>query len=286
MPTVTCAVTRIQGEGLELIEAARRLQTGESFVMATITRASGSTPRKVGSRMLVAPGGGIFGTIGGASAERLVIEAAVEALETGEIRRLELDLDDPRGEETGMICGGRIEVLIEPFGVEARLVLFGAGHVAKATAKLAVEVGFCIAVFDERPEWASAVRFPGAAIKTGRLEELAEGFKPRPSDFIAIMTHCHEDDYQVLRRVIRKGASYLGVIGSRKKSIEMRERLAGDGFSGEEIARIVCPIGYDIGSHTPEEVAVAVVAQLIQIRGERTAGRTHRFSGNERERRV
>ncbi len=237
--------------------------------MVTVTATHGSTPRKVGARMVVGPGGEIVGTIGGAELEKLAIEKALQCLTSGRIERLDLDLDDLEHTQTGMACGGRMELLIEPFGVGPRLLLFGAGHVAKSTGSLAAEVGFSVVVLDARPEWANQDRFPRATIEIGPTEDLADQLDSTHDDFIAVMTHSHDQDYKVLTRILRKPFFYLGVIGSERKAAEIRHRLADDGFTEEEVARMTCPIGLDIGSHTPVEIAVSMVAQLIAVRSRR-----------------
>ncbi len=249
-----------------LIEAARRLERGDRFALVTIAKTEGSTPRKAGARMLVLADGSTLGTVGGAAVELLAIEKAKECLRTGAVERLELNLNDLEASETGMICGGRVELLIEPFGTGAKLHLFGAGHVAYPTARLAQELGFSVSIYDERPEWAAAERFPNCSLNIGRCEETAENLLTKDSDLLLIMTHCHADDYKILIRLLRKPFQYLGIIGSRKKGVEIRKFLERDGFTAGEISRMTCPIGLSIGSHTPFEIAVSVAAQLVQVR--------------------
>ena len=249
-----------------LIRAAEMLARGELFAMVTVVRASGSTPRKEGARMWVNPAGVVVGSVGGGSMERLAVEKAKETLLTDRTERLELSLDDAEGEQTDMVCGGVVELLIEPFGAGPVIHLFGAGHVAQPTAKLALDVGYRVCVYDSRPEWSTAERFPGADVRIGSLDELAEQLETTDRDFLLVMTHSHAEDYTVLRRLLRKPFYYLGVIGSARKAAGIRKRLAGDGFSDEEIARMTSPIGIDIGSHTPAEIAISVAAQLVMLR--------------------
>lgn len=244
--------------------AARLLATGEKFTLVTIIKAKGSTPRKAGSRMIVYPNGEIFSSIGGGAVERLAIESARKSMKSGEIEYLKLNLNDMAHESTGMICGGNVELMIEPFGHKPRLFIFGGGHVAHPTAMLAQKIGFPVTVFDQREDWANVERFPNMEIKHGATEEIAESFDTNQDDFIVVMTHCHDDDYKILTRVIRKPFHYLGVIGSKHKSIEIRKELKSDGFTPAEIERITCPIGLKIGSHTPDEIAISVAAQLIK----------------------
>jgi len=247
-------------------EAARRLEQGESFVMVTIVSASGSTPRKPGSRMLVSPNGSTYGSVGGGAVDKLSIEASLKALKTGQIECMELDFDDEEGIQTGMVCGGKVVVLIEPFGIGPKLYLFGAGHVGIATARLVVDIGFELSVLDSRPEWANSEHFPTATIKVNAIEKLSEDLVTTDRDFILVMTHSHREDYKAVTRLLKKPFFYMGVIGSHSKAADIRKKLAREGFSKAEIERITCPIGIEIGSHTPAEIAISVAAQLVSMR--------------------
>jgi xanthine dehydrogenase accessory factor len=247
-------------------EAAERLERRESFAMVTIVSSSGSTPRKPGSRMLVAPNGCTYGSVGGGAVDRLSIVAALKALNTGNSELIELDFDDEEGTQTGMICGGKVVVLIEPFGMDPKLYLFGAGHVGLAAARLLVDIGFDIIVLDSRAEWANSERFPTARIKVDAIEKLSDELVTTERDFILVMTHSHNEDFKAVRRLLKKPFFYMGVIGSHSKAADIRKRLAGEGFTKAEIARITCPIGIKIGSHTPVEIAISVAAQLISLR--------------------
>lgn len=249
-----------------ILEAAQRLKLGESFILVTVIAVSGSTPRKEGARMLVTPEGDVIGSIGGGSVEKLATDAALKSLVSGRMERLKMALNEGEGVETGMCCGGQMEILIEPFGTGPLLMLFGAGHVAQPTARLAMEVGFRVSVYDSREEWANAERFPGASAKVGKLEQIAAEIETYEHDFIAVMTHSHVEDYKVVKQIIRKPYYFFGVIGSPRKALEIRAKLDEDGFTSEEIARLTCPIGIDIGSHTPAEIAVSVAAQLISLK--------------------
>jgi xanthine dehydrogenase accessory factor len=249
-----------------IIEAARRLDCGERFALVTVIGASGSSPRKTGARMLVEHSGVTLGSVGGGAVERIAVERALTALQTGATDRIELDLDDVEHLQTGMVCGGRMELLIESFGAGPRLLIFGAGHVAAPTAKLALGLGFAVTVHDSRSEWLSPDRFPGIKLMSGSFTDLASALSTTSDDYIAVMTPCHDDDYAVITQLLRKPFFYLGVIGSKRKAVEIRKRLRKDGFKDDEIKRLTCPIGLNIGSHTPEEIAVAVAAQLISLR--------------------
>jgi len=249
-----------------LLEAARRIETGERFALATIVGASGSTPREVGSRMLIASDGSIIGSIGGAALERLTAEEALASLQTGKTTHAQYDLNDLESQQTGMICGGKVEVLIEPFGTSPRLRLFGAGHVGQAVARLVSEIGFNIVVYDSRPEWGSRERFPSARIVLDDMEKLAKNLTDTQNDFIALMTWSHDEDYKLLKILLPKPYFYLGVIGSKRKSVDIRRKLQEDGFAPEQIARLVCPIGLPLPTHTPAEIAISIAAQLLELK--------------------
>lgn len=249
-----------------LIEAVERLKRNERFALVTVTRTEGSTPRKEGSRMIVEPSGTISGTIGGGAVERIAIEKALSTFKSGKVIRVELDLDDVEQQTSGMVCGGRMELMVEPFGSEPRLHLFGAGHVAHATAGITAGLGFALNIYDSRRKWASVERFPRMNIHVGETGLLAQELESSEDDYILVMTHSHDEDFGIVKNLLRKSYYYLGVIGSRRKSAEIRQRLTGEDFTSAEIERMTCPIGLDIGSHTPQEIAVAVAAQLIQLR--------------------
>ncbi len=249
-----------------IFEIGSLVQKRIKFALATVIKASGSTPRKEGSRMIVFADGSTRGSVGGGIAERMAYQKAMESLQDGTFKRFEADLDDPRHESTGSVCGGRIEVFIEPFGPQTRLWLFGAGHVAKPVAKLARDVGFQVTVIDTRSELASAKRFPEAELIVGSGGEEAEKIESAADDFIAVMTPSHDEDYEIVKKVLKKEYAYLGVIGSKKKAIHIRKSLKEDGFADTDIERMTCPVGIEIGSHTPDEIAVSVVGQMIQVR--------------------
>jgi len=253
-----------------LSAVAERIETGRRFALVTIVAATGSTPREIGSRMIVDMDGSIVGSVGGGALERLAIEHARQSLQTGRMTVMEFDLSDTGPNQTGMICGGKVSLMIEPFGVGARLHLFGAGHVSQAISRIVLDLGFDVTVYDARPEWANRERFPTTQIVVGPMEELVERLTPAADDFIAIMTWSHDEDYKVLTRLLPKPFAYLGVIGSRRKAVEVREKLRRDGFPEELIGKITCPIGISLSTHTPAEIAVSFAAQLLEMREKMT----------------
>jgi xanthine dehydrogenase accessory factor len=246
------------------------IRSGRRVVLATIVRATGSTPRTVGTRMLVRTDGSSSGTIGGGAFEAMVIADAGELLAkpepAPEVRRYTFT---ETGEDAlGMACGGSAEVLLEASGRGARLVVFGAGHVGLALARLASTVGFAPELVDDRAEFCDAAR----AARVGRVfacdAEFASGLPELDEGcYVAVVTRCHRTDRLALRRVLGRPLRYVGLIGSRrKKAVIFRELAEQDGIAASELARVRCPIGLPIGGETPDEIAVSIVAELMQVR--------------------
>ncbi len=246
-------------------ELQRRRRAGEPCVLATVVRTTGSTPRKGAARMLVGVRGEIVGTIGGGRVEKEVVDACVALLGEGASARPKL-MRWHLTHELGMCCGGEMEVFVEPMIPEPPLVVCGAGHVARALVPLARAVGFAPIVIDELEEYASPERFPDAL-------EIVDSFDPRDWKFpldqrtwMVIVTRDHALDQKLLEAVIGRDLAYLGLIGSRRKIEVFKQRLVAKGVDPARFARLHAPIGLAIGAQTPEEIAVAIVAELIQER--------------------
>ena len=235
--------------------------------LVTVLRTKGSVPREAGSKMIVLESGQIFGTIGGSSVEARVINEAVDAIKSQEICIVNHDLFEEE-KDTGMVCGGTMEFLIEPLAMGEKLYVFGGGHVALPVVQMAAKVGFSVTVIDDRSEFAAAERFPEAIncvqAQPGRY---AEELNLTDKDYVVIVTPGHKDDYAVLRGVIKKSCRYLGMIGSKVKRNEIYEKLKSkDSVTEDQLKKVHCPIGLEIGSETPEEIAVSIVAELIKIK--------------------
>ena len=254
-----------------IFEKVLDVQKGhKASALVTVIRTEGSTPRKVGSKMIVFADGEIIGTVGGASVEALVAEKAKECIKNRKCIIDFHDLNDPSHEDTGMICDGTMEFFIEPLTIQDHLFIFGAGHVGLALAKLAYEVGFEYTVIDDREEFANHERFPDALeIVVDNMGEYADGLECHPSDFIAIMTRGHVNDYEVIKGIIGKPYRYLGMIGSISKRNEIYSKLRETGVSDDLIKQVYSPIGLKIGGETPEEIAVSIVAELVKVRNEK-----------------
>ena len=240
-------------------------------VLATVVRTSGSTPRKQAAHLLLAEGGRLVGTIGGGRIENEVVAACSALLAEGGAARPRL-LRYHLTRELAMCCGGEMEVFLEPMFPDPILVVLGAGHVAKALVPLARSVGFAPLVVDELEEYASAERFPDA-------QAIVDSFDPRdwtfPLDgetYVVVLTRDHALDQQLVEALIGRDLAYLGMIGSRRKVEMFRQRLEAKGVAAATFARLRAPIGLAIGAETPEEIAVAIVGELIQVRAARRAG--------------
>jgi len=231
-----------------------------------VIRTKGSVPREAGSKMLVEKSGKIHGTIGGGSVENLIIKEAIDVLKSGTPRTIKHDLFDEEGKDTGMICGGEMEFYIEPLITADQLFIFGAGHIGYHLARIAKLLGFNCSIIDDRQEFANIERFPNAAdILNKDFVETAGSLNFTKADYIVIITRNHDLDYEILKKELSKPSYYLGLIGSKNKKQEIFARLKDiDGFEEDEINKIHCPIGLDIGSETPEEIALSIMAEIVE----------------------
>lgn len=244
-------------------EIATLIAEGRSFVLATVIASAGSTPQKPGSKMVVLEDGSLRGTVGGGAIEYQIIEAARLLLASSARTRM---LETHLTHELGMCCGGRMTVFLEKQEAPPRLTLFGAGHVAREVAVLARHVDFRVTVVDARPEWASAERFPGCEVLLTDPADHARALDSSDRDCFCIATHDHPLDQAVVEALLSKPSAYLGVIGSRRKAERFRMRLAAAGAPPEALERMRSPMGLGIGALTPQEIAVSIVAELIQVR--------------------
>jgi xanthine dehydrogenase accessory factor len=249
------------------------LTRGETVALVTIVRAQGSTPQRVGSKMLVYADGRTVGTIGGGCYEHDAFGKAREAIVSGTPSLVRYELSDDFAEESGLICGGQMEVYIEPLAAAPRLYVIGAGHVGWHLARLAQETGFRIHVLDDREKFANAERFPGAAeIVVDHIEEWLQAAELPPESYVAIVTRGHQHDLSALRVLVRRPLRYLGMIGSRAKVSRVYDALLAEGVSPEALKTVHAPIGLNLGAVTPSEIAVSILAEMIAVRHGRVAG--------------
>jgi xanthine dehydrogenase accessory factor len=244
-------------------------ERGVAFAVVTVIAAEGSTPRHVGTKMIVTADGAIVGTIGGGALESAMIEKAKAAIASGDSLKVEVAL----GPALGQCCGGRVELFVDPDRPADRLYLFGAGHVAQALCAAAAPLGFEVTVVDPRPDWNSAARFPAA--KERLVESGEEALDHLPFDgratYCAVMTHNHKDDEDIVRALLARPARYLGLIGSKTKWARFKQRYRERGLPDADVARVRCPIGLELGAETPAEIATAIAGELVKVRRARLA---------------
>jgi xanthine dehydrogenase accessory factor len=240
---------------------------GRRGAVATIVNVRGSIPSFQTAKMLVRDDGSIVGTIGGGCVEADVWQAAREVMESEKPRTLKFDLNQDPRYDTGLVCGGTLEVFVEPLLPPATLHLFGAGHVALNVCRTASAAGFDVTVIDDRSSYATVERFPSAvAVHALEFDDAMRKFDPTESSYIVIVTRGHRDDMRILRWAVQTRAHYIGMIGSKRKIIEIFKALRAEGIAADLFDRVHAPIGLDIGAVTPEEIGVAITAELIAIR--------------------
>ncbi len=247
-------------------EIVRMRRAGQRGALATIVHTNGSIPSYESSRMLVREDGSIAGTVGGGCVEAEVWAAAKEVIREETPRKMTFNLNHEAAYDAGLICGGTLEIFVEPILPQPKLYLFGGGHVSTALARVAHLAGFGITVVDDRASFANAERFPMAEEAITTYEEAFEKVKPNASSYLVIVTRGHKDDMRVLEWAVGTEARYIGMIGSKRKVISVYKALEKRGIPAEQFARVHAPVGLEIGALTPEEIAVSVTAELIAIR--------------------
>jgi len=247
-------------------EIIRIKKEGEEAALATVISAGGSTPREEGAKMLVRADGSILGTIGGGGLEARIMKESAEVIRTGEPRHLSFRLTEK--EELGALCGGDVEVFIEPIVSAPTLYIFGGGHIGLPLAKMAKLVGFRIVIIDDRPEFANPERFPEAQLTLVEDYSLAvfSKLKIDKSSYIVIVTHGHKGDEAVLEEALATKARYIGMIGSRAKVKTVFSHLLAKGISQELLDKVHSPIGLAIHAETPEEIAASILAEIVKVR--------------------
>jgi xanthine dehydrogenase accessory factor len=249
---------------------------GRRGAVATIVNVRGSIPSFRTAKMLVRDDGSIVGTIGGGCVEAEVWQAAREVMESEKPRTLTFDLNQDPKYDTGLVCGGTLEIFVEPVLPPALLYVFGAGHVAINLSQTAAHAGFDVIVADDRTSFATKERFPSAREVHAEDFDLAmQHLDPNESSYIVIVTRGHRDDMRILRWAVQTRARYVGMIGSKRKVIEIFKTLQKEGVPTHLFDRVHAPVGLDIGAITPEEIAVAITAELIAIRRHATAAVPH-----------
>jgi xanthine dehydrogenase accessory factor len=256
-----------QAKPMDLFEEIVRMRrVGQRGALATIVHTNGSIPSYESSRMLVREDGTFAGTVGGGCVEAEVWAAAKEVIEREQPRKMTFNLNNEAGYDSGLICGGTLEIFVEPILPTPTVYLFGGGHVSLAVARVAHLAGFGIAIVDDREAFANAERFPMATEIHATYEDAFAKIQPNAASYLVIVTRGHKEDMRVLAWAVGTAARYIGMIGSKRKVIAVYKALEKEGFTLDKFERIHAPVGLDIGALTPEEIAVSIVAELIAVR--------------------
>ena len=245
-----------------LVELEEKNQAG---ALCTIIRSKGSTPRHVTSKMLVYPDGRVIGTVGGGEVENRIISEAIRSLEDGAPRLLSYNMANPERGDPG-VCGGQVEIYVEPILPKPVLVVVGVGHVGKAVAHLAKWLNFNVAVSDDRPDFCTPQVVPEAdEFYPLPPEDLSDQFTITPWTYIVLTTRGIDIDIRGLPSLINSKAAYIGVIGSKRRWATTKKKLVEAGISKEQLDKVHSPIGIEIYAETPEEIAVSIMAEIIKI---------------------
>jgi len=215
----------------------------------------------------------MVGTIGGGCVEAEVWNAAREVIQTEKPRHLSFNLGQEAAYDNGLICGGQLDVLVEPVLPIPSAYIFGAGHISKSLCKVASQAGFRTVVIDNRESFANRERFPDAdEVMAAEYEEIFPNLEANESSYLVIVTRGHRDDMRVLRWAITTPARYIGMIGSKRKAINVIKEFEKEGIARERFEHIHSPMGLELNAITPEEIAVSVVAEMIGVRRNAHAG--------------
>ena len=239
------------------------IEQGIPAVLCVVTETTGSTPRKAGSKMLVFKDGTIKGTIGGGSVEFQAIQDALKIISCGtpftKLFHLENDLK--------MHCGGTMQLYFEPIGCLPKLYIFGGGHIGKALAGYATGLGFRPFVFDQREGIFDPWKMPGVETRTGDFLQTIDSLTFDNNTYIAIVTHKHDFDETVLLACVKREYAYIGMIGSKRKVAEIRKNaLENHSIPEAQLERVDMPIGIPFAAETPAEIAISIIAKMIDVK--------------------
>ena len=248
-------------------EIVRLRKAGRKGALATIVEVQGSIPSHESSKILIRDDGSFAGTVGGGCVEAEVWNAAREVLETERPKHLNFSLGQDAAYDNGLICGGQLSVFVEPVVPQPRAFIFGAGHISKSLSKVAALAGFSTVVIDDRGSFANRERFPeAAAVHAGEYETVFPTLAINETSFVIVVTRGHRDDMRVLKLAAATPARYIAMIGSKRKVLNVVKELEKEGMARTAFERVHAPMGLDIGAISPEEIAIAVAAEMIAVR--------------------
>jgi xanthine dehydrogenase accessory factor len=248
-------------------EIVRLRKLGQKCALATIVQVRGSIPSYESAKLLVREDGSMMGTVGGGCVEAEVWNAAREVIDTEKPKNLSFSLGQDAAYDEGLICGGQLNIFVEPVIPQPQAFIFGGGHVSKSISRVAAIAGFSTIIVDNREAFANPERFPEA--EATYAEEYEDVFPKLPvtaSSYLIIVTRGHRDDMRVLRWAVTTQARYIAMIGSKRKTISVIHELEHEGFPRDAFERVFAPMGLEIGAQSPEEIAISVVAEMIAVR--------------------
>lgn len=227
-------------------------ESNEPVALATVVEVKGASPAQIGFKLLVRPDGSVVGNVGGGALEQHIREEALGALHEGRSALFHYALREEGSASVGMLCGGDVTVFVEVYQSAPVLLIVGGGHIGQPLSDLAQIVGFDVRVVDVRPERATVPQLDPAAVTA--------------STYVVLITEDHVTDEQALRQVLDTPAAYVGMIGSQRKVSIIFDHLRADGGGEEQLARVHAPIGLNLGGRSPAEIALSILAEIVQVR--------------------
>ncbi|HPU30609.1 MAG TPA: XdhC family protein [Syntrophorhabdaceae bacterium] len=239
---------------------------GTPSALAIVIRTEGSVPRKPGAKMVVTRDGNIFGTLGGGDLENRIIKEAIKAIEEGKPKTASFTLDMEKG-GLDMMCGGTVEVFIEPLLPPEKLIIFGAGHITRSLAPMMKKIGFHVIIVDDTPQFLQKEYFPD--IEDIFLEDMpafAERLSSEQNIYVVVLSRGFSRDKAILGKLLKKDFRYIGMIGSKRKMENVIRGLKEEGIPDEAFLKLKSPVGLDIGAETPEEIAISIAGEIIAVK--------------------
>lgn len=251
------------------------LNQREPVALVTVIETKGSAPASPGNKMLVFKDGSIEGSVGGGPLEKMAIEKAQEAIDNKQCYLTTSDLNNEDAKSLGMVCGGQAKLFIEPITNSPKLILVGGGHIARELARLAHPLDFQITVIDDREAFANATNFPWVdEVVCDQIERALMTHEIDENTYVVIVTRGHAHDQQALEQVINSKAQYIGMIGSKNKIHAVFDNMKEKGFTDAQLENVYAPIGLNLGGNSPSEIAVSIIAEIIQVKNQGGKTRT------------
>ena len=259
----------MEGKILKAVSSA--VERGIETAVVTVLEVKGSSPGKEGSMMAVFSDGSILGTVGGGALEYEFIQEALKAIKENKSCEKSFELTEQGS--LHMKCGGFVRAYIKVFAKREKLLIMGGGHLGAELYTLGKFLNKYVVIFDDREEFANRERFPEAdEIIFGKMKETVKNYSIDENSYIIIVTRGHENDKECLKAILDKKVSpkYIGMVGSRGKVLSTYKELLDEGYLKEELKKIYSPIGLDISSSEPKEIALGIMAEITAVKNQKT----------------